>query len=365
MTSRSRSDYLASLLRELCKLPRETEWVEFKVNNAEPQEIGEYISALANSAALVGQGLCVPGLGRCATATTRSSAPASIARAARWATRSWRAGCCDCWSRRSISGSSTVSGRRSVRGAPGDRARLPPSGALLGTRVHPGRDLQEEAQGLSREGAGALAHLRPAPFEDGIAAERATGDEVLRLLDYPAYFDLLERPLPPTATAFSEALASDRLIRACSAGGWDITNLWAHSVRQDVSTISPRCGARRCGSSSTAATARTGDAQGAGGPKGYAYGFDGLIGFINGLLPANEVIEQALRKSVPMFPELAVRELVANALIHQDLFVPVPGRWWRSSTTVSRSRIPGEPLVDTQRFVDTPSQSHATRRSPR
>jgi hypothetical protein len=31
------------------------------------------------------------------------------------------------------------------------------------------------------------------------------------------------------------------------------------------------------------------------------------------LLPANEIIEQALRRNVPMFPELAVRELVANA----------------------------------------------------
>ena len=36
------------------------------------------------------------------------------------------------------------------------------------------------------------------------------------------------------------------------------------------------------------------------------------------MLSANEVIGQALRKSVPMFPKLAVRELVANALIHQD-----------------------------------------------
>jgi ATP-dependent DNA helicase RecG len=46
------TDYLVSLLRELCKLPRETEWLEFKVNDAEPTAIGEYLSALANGAAL-------------------------------------------------------------------------------------------------------------------------------------------------------------------------------------------------------------------------------------------------------------------------------------------------------------------------
>ena len=40
---------------ELRKLPSETEWVEFKRNSEKPEEIGEYLSALANSAALVGK----------------------------------------------------------------------------------------------------------------------------------------------------------------------------------------------------------------------------------------------------------------------------------------------------------------------
>ncbi len=40
------------LLRSLLAMPRETEWVEFKVNDCEPERIGEYLSALSNSAAL-------------------------------------------------------------------------------------------------------------------------------------------------------------------------------------------------------------------------------------------------------------------------------------------------------------------------
>ena len=43
--------YLQSLLRELCALPQETEWVEFKQSNDDAPLIGEYISALANAAA--------------------------------------------------------------------------------------------------------------------------------------------------------------------------------------------------------------------------------------------------------------------------------------------------------------------------
>jgi hypothetical protein len=48
-------EYLQSLVLELCKAPRETGWLEFKVNEHEPAAIGEYISALANSAALDGK----------------------------------------------------------------------------------------------------------------------------------------------------------------------------------------------------------------------------------------------------------------------------------------------------------------------
>ena len=40
------------LIRELCKLPNEIQWVEFKHNNYDPIMIGKDISALANSAAL-------------------------------------------------------------------------------------------------------------------------------------------------------------------------------------------------------------------------------------------------------------------------------------------------------------------------
>lgn len=46
-------EYINNLVRELISLPRETEWVEFKHNNDDPQTIGEYISALSNSAALL------------------------------------------------------------------------------------------------------------------------------------------------------------------------------------------------------------------------------------------------------------------------------------------------------------------------
>lgn len=55
MTTDRAPEYIASLIQELRKLPAEIEWVEFKENNDDPEEIGEYLSALANSAALCGK----------------------------------------------------------------------------------------------------------------------------------------------------------------------------------------------------------------------------------------------------------------------------------------------------------------------
>ena len=93
------------------------------------------------------------------------------------------------------------------------------------------------------------------------------------------------------------------------------------------------------------------------GTKGYANGFEGLISFIKGLVPSNEIITKALRRTVPMYPELAVRELIVNALIHQDFFVTGAGPMVEIFEDRMEVSNPGTPLVDTKRFLDTPPRS--------
>ncbi len=85
--------------------------------------------------------------------------------------------------------------------------------------------------------------------------------------------------------------------------------------------------------------------------------FEDLIGYINGLLPSNEVVEQAIRRAVPMFPELAVRELVANALVHQDFFVTGTGPTVEIFSDRMEITNPGDPIVDPERFLDSPPKS--------
>ncbi|MGZ8176192.1 MAG: transcriptional regulator, partial [Methylobacter sp.] len=157
------------------------------------------------------------------------------------------------------------------------------------------------------------------PFEEMIALERVADEEVLKLLDYPAYFDLLGLALPENRHSIISRLKAQDLIVPCDAGGWNITNLAAILFAKQLADFKnlKRKAIRVIvyKGNSRIETIREQE-----GKKGYASGFEGVIEFINNLLPRNEVINEALRKEVPMYPELAVRELVANALIHQDFF---------------------------------------------
>lgn len=355
MISDRTADYLGSLVRELCALPRETEWVEFKVNEAEPQAIGEYISALANAAALIGKafGYLVWGVRDQDHVILGTTFNPHAARVGNEELESWLL--------RLLEPkidfrffSVTVDGQPVVL-LEIDRAVRHPvrfSGqefVRVGSYKKKLKDFPEKERALWRI-------FDRTPFEDGIASERVAGQEVLRLLDYPTYFDLLEQPLPENRESILAALAEDRLICKSDAGGWDITNLGAILFAKRLSSfrVLRRKAVRVIQYRGRDRTNTLREQEGA---KGYACGFEGLIGYINGLLPVNEVIEQALRKTVPMFPELAVRELVANALIHQDLFVTGAGPMVEIFDDRIEITNPGEPLVDTQRFVDTPPKS--------
>lgn len=347
--------YLVSLVYELCAVPGETEWVEFKVDHAEPRAIGEYISAVSNAAALLGKAFAyiVWGVQDDGHAVIGTRFDPRAVRVGNEELENWllrlleprvdfRFFTVEIEGRRVVLMEITRAARRPVRFSGEEFIRV-------GSYKKKLKDFPEKERALWRL-------FEYVPFEDGTATERVSGDDVLRLLDYPAYFDLLERTLPADREGILEALADDRLIRRSDAGGWDITSLGAvlfakrldafHSLRRKAVRVIQYRG-----------NGRTEALKEQQGTKGYACGFEGLIGYIHGLLPANEIIEQALRRSVPMFPELAVRELVANALIHQDFFVTGSGPTVELFDDRIEITNPGEPLVDTQRFVDTPPRS--------
>ena len=348
-------EYLTDLVRELRKLPGETEWVEFKVNLDRPQEIGEYISALANSAALSGKafafvvwGVSDENHAVVGTSFDPSSAKVGNEELENWLLRLLVPRIHFRFFKVPVAESSVVvleigrAFRHPVRFQGQEYIRV-------GSYKKKLQDFPEKERALWRT-------FEQTPFEDRIAVERVRDDEVLRLLDYPTYFELLDRPLPENRGGILDALARDRLIHRSDAGGWNVTNLGLVLFAKHMEDMDNlrRKSIRVIQYDGTSRIETQGEQVGT---KGYASGFEGLIRFINGLLPSNEVIEQAIRKTVPRFPELAVRELVANALIHQDFFITGAG----PMVEIFEDRIeitnPGAPLVDTQRLVDSPPRS--------
>jgi predicted HTH transcriptional regulator len=74
-------------------------------------------------------------------------------------------------------------------------------------------------------------------------------------------------------------------------------------------------------------------------------------------LPAREVLEGAFQRARPDYPEPAVRELLANALIHQDFTVTGAGPMVEVFEDCVVFTNPGEPLVPTDRFLDSPPRT--------
>ena len=91
--------------------------------------------------------------------------------------------------------------------------------------------------------------------------------------------------------------------------------------------------------------------------RGYAAGFKGLVEYIDGLLPRNEHIGKAFREEQPLYPSIAIRELVANALIHQDMTIMGAGPLIELFSDRMEITNPGKPLVSPDRFLDLPPRS--------
>ena len=91
--------------------------------------------------------------------------------------------------------------------------------------------------------------------------------------------------------------------------------------------------------------------------KGYAVDFENMVNYMETILPSEELITDALRKKQTAYPKIAIRELVANALIHQDFTITGTG----PVVEIFENRIevsnPGAPLVDIYRIIDNPPKS--------
>ncbi|MFZ1221419.1 MAG: ATP-binding protein [Chthoniobacterales bacterium] len=343
------------MVSELRKLPAETAWLEFKRSYAQPDQIGEYISALSNSAAVSNKdkAYVVWGISNENHSVVGTTFDPSREKKGSEALENWMLRLLNpriSFSFHQITYESKRVVVLEIARACGRPVQFQGVEFIrVGSYVQKLKDHPQIEKELWRI-------FDDIPFEELNAAQDLGSQEALSMLDYPTYFDLLGLPLPTDRAKIVDRLAGDRLLKHNDAGNLDITNLGAILFAKDLSEFS---GLRR-------KPVRVIVYQGVDrlktirervGKMGYAAGFERMIDFVTALLPRNEVIAKALRRDVPMYPDLAVRELVANAVIHQDLSATGSGPMVEIFTERMEITNPGLPLVQTDRFLDAAPRS--------
>jgi ATP-dependent DNA helicase RecG len=183
-----------------------------------------------------------------------------------------------------------------------------------------------------------------------IAMRDVSANHIVQLLDTQSYFDLLKLPYPINRTGVLERLVGEKLILE-SGLGYNITNLAALLFAKNIKEFDSvqRKSARVIVYEDKGKTQTKSDRTGS---KGYAVGFELLMDYIGTQLPTNEIVGRALRENVQMYPEIAIRELVANALIHQDfneIGTSVMIEIYSDRIEISN---PGRPHIPPERFID-------------
>ncbi|KWA38057.1 transcriptional regulator [Burkholderia multivorans] len=345
-----------ALVDELRSHTSECQWLEFKQNNTEPEMIGKRCSALSNAARIEGRDTAYMLWGiqdetHKVVGTT-------------FAPESQKVGgvVLQLWLAKALQPSIPFTFRTIEH--PDGRVVLLEIPAATGTPVSFNgiayvrigsatpklTEYPERYQKL-------LERMQPYRWEHGVAAQYVQGDDVLELLDYSHYFRLTKQPLPDNRTGIFDKLVADRLIARDVGDRWNITNLGAILFAARLSDFDASLARKAVrfvayeGKNRAATVTHRLDGQ-----KGYAVGFEGLVGFLNELLPKKEHIG-ALREASTVFPELAIRELVANALIHQDMTLTGAGPLIELFEDRIEISNPGEPLVKPERMIDLPPRS--------
>lgn len=349
------NDELHSLVFGLLALPNETEWVEFKLNNIWHDEIGQNISALSNSAALLKRrgSYIVWGIDDRSHEIIGTEFVPHLEKEGNEELERWLLRQLDPRIDFRIH-EGMIDNKKIVVFEIPAAPHLPVRFKLekyirIGSYTKKLREYPEKERELWRI-------FDATKFEERIAADGIPSTDVLRLIDYPSFFRLVQLPLPSTHEGILSRLTVERVISDRGADSFDITNMGAILFAHDLREFD-RLAGKGLRVIFYKGTGRTETIREHNSRRGYAVGFEDAIRFINDNLPQNEHMGQAFRGEVRLYPEIAIRELVANALIHQDF--NISGTSPRVEIFTDRIEVinPGTPLIETNRFIDMPPRS--------
>lgn len=306
------------LIYSLIGFPAETEWLEFKEGNSDAEKIGRDISALANSAALCGRGRAYRIWG------VADSNHELVGTTFNPYTKKAR-GNQDLliWLRRFLSPNANYEFERFSHDGKDyvvltvKAASAQPVSFDKACYVREGSSTTRLVNGSAKE-AELWHRLQSTDFEDRAALEDQTMSEVLEQLDIAAYYELLGLRKPSGDEAVIEGLVEQGMVCPQDNERYSITNLGALLVARRLSAFPalrkrPIRVVRYAGKGNFEILAdETFD-------KGYAVAISEAVKYVMSRVPSREETEGAFRRMVYAYPQRAIRELLANAVIHQDI----------------------------------------------
>ena len=346
---------LELLIKELVKQPKETTWLEFKISDDEPVMIGQDICALANAATLIGRDKAYFVWG------VEDDTHKLMGTSFNWRKSKIGNEELENWLRHSLSPNADFEfdsvqiehkwfGVLEITAAVGSTVMFKKEEFIrIGSYTKKLNDYPAVKKDL-------WSKLRYRDFETQAAKTDLELAQALDMLDYSTYFALLNRSIPEGRGNIAHDLLEDELLKKQDNGLFTITNLGAALFARRLAEF-PTVSRKAIRVVQFEGKSKVQLLKDYTGQKGYALGFEGLMEFLNALLPTKEVIVGAMRKTKMPYPEIALREVIANALIHQDFSISGTG----PVIEVYADRIeicnPGAPLVDIRRIVDSPPKS--------
>lgn len=343
------------LIEELRRLPNETEWLEFKHNNYDPYMIGKDISALANSAALLekNRAYMLWGINDSTHEVEGTDYDLQTLKKGNQELENWL---------RSLLSPNADFEFLTV---PMHEVKV---GLLIIYRAT-NQTVMFDKVDYIRVGsytkrlseypvlqAKLWAHLRTSKFEERYAKQDLELADALQLLDYSVYFDIVGIPLPTDISGIEHYMVEEEVLVKQDNGLYAVTNMGAILFAKHISDF------RRLSRKALRVVQYSGenrldlrreDTM----ERGYAVDFQGVMKYLEALIPTQEKIIGALREKKTAYPIPAIREAVANALIHQDFSITGTGpvvEIFNSRIEITNS---GVPLIDVMRIVDNPPKS--------
>lgn len=347
------SEKSSKLLRKLISSSKENEWIEFKTNNTNPDEIGKWISALSNASMLENQkfGYLVFGVSDdrkiVGTKQFLKSLKKGNEELEHWLIQRLSP-------KLDLKFIDFFEGEMKISIVQIPSTHSQPTRFKHNAYIRIG-SITRNLYDFPEKERKIWNSSNQESFEAQIAIEEVSFKSINELLNWQSYFELTQRPKPTNEKSLTEILIEEKLI-TISNDLYNITNLGAILFAEDLNQF-PKLFRKSIRVVAYKGNNRIETEREFLGKRGYAFAFTRLIDFLDSLLPKNEVIEKAIRKEVTLFPMLALRELIANSIIHQDFSISGSG----PLIEIFQNRIeitnPGIPIIDILRFIDHNPQS--------